>query len=241
MIKFIVEIIFLLLTGVISIPLYAYVNLLGRTNKKKRAETSQKIVRIFFKIMLAIGGVKVEAKGTERVPEDEAVLFVANHRSFFDIIASYVSIPVQVGFISKKEIKKIPSLGVWMKYLNCLFLDRDNKKEGLKTILQAIDNVKNGISMFIMPEGTRSKTDEMLPFKKASFRIAEKANCKVVPVAILNSANVFENQFPRIKSGTIIVEYGEPIDLPNMDKEEKKDIAGIAQKAIQEMLDKNRA
>ena len=128
-----------------------------------------------------------------------------------------------------------------MKYLNCLFLDRDNKKEGLKTILQAIDNVKNGTSMFIMPEGTRSKTDEMLPFKKASFRIAEKANCKVVPVAILNSANVFENQFPRIKSGTIIVEYGEPIDLPNMDKEEKKDIAGIAQKAIQEMLDKNRA
>lgn len=241
MIKFIIEVIFLLLTSVISIPLYGYVNIVGRIDSKKRAKVAQKIVRFFFRIMLAIGGVKVVSKGEERVPDDKAVLFVANHRSFFDIIASYSTIPVQVGFISKKEIKKIPGLGVWMKYLNCLFLDRENKKEGLKTILQAIENVKNGTSMFIMPEGTRSKTDEMLPFKKASFKIAEKANCKIIPVAISNSAEVFEKQFPRVKSGTIIVEYGEAIDLPNMDREERKNIAEIAQKSIQEMLDKNKA
>ena len=101
-----------------------------------------------------------------------------------------------------------------------------------------IKKVKKGYSMFIMPEGSRSKTYEMLPFKKGSFKIAEKANCRIVPVAIANSAEVFEKQFPRIKSNTIIIEYGKPIDLPSMDNEERKKIDVITRQAIQEMLDK---
>ena len=95
--------------------------------------------------------------------------------------------------------------------------------------------------MFIMPEGTRCKTEDMLPFKKGSFKIADKANARVLPVGILNSDKVFENQFPRIKSGTIYIHYGKPIDLPNMDKEEKKIINTIAQERVQEILDKLKA
>ena len=226
---------------ILSIPLLIIEWIIGKFNPYAKDISSLRIIQAVFKFILWITGVEVTVIGEENVPKDQSVLYIGNHRSFFDIIASYSTIPVQVGFISKKEIKKIPGLGVWMKYLNCLFLDRENKKEGLKTILQAIENVKNGTSMFIMPEGTRSKTDEMLPFKKASFKIAEKANCKIIPVAISNSAEVFEKQFPRVKSGTIIVEYGEAIDLPNMDREERKNIAEIAQKSIQEMLDKNKA
>lgn len=238
MIKFILAVIYLLIVGIISLPLYLIVNIIGKFNERKKVEVSQKIVAHFFRVMLLICGVKVDVRGLENVPEDEAVLFMANHRGYFDIISVYATVPVLVGFIAKKEVKKIPSIGVWMKYINCLFLDRDDKKQGLKTILEAIENVKNGYSMFIMPEGSRSKSYEMLPFKKGSFKIAEKANCKILPVAIANSAEVFEKQFPRIKSQTIIIEYGRPIDLPSMDKEERKNISGITREAIQEMLDK---
>ena len=238
MIKFIAVVTFLLIVGIISLPLYALVNIIGKFNERKKIEVSQAIVSHFFKVMLAFCGIKVDARGLENVPKDEAVLFMANHRGYFDILSVYVTIPTLVGFISKKAVTKIPSVGVWMKYINCLFLDRDDKREGLKTILQAIEKVKNGYSMFIMPEGSRSKTYEMLPFKKGSFKIAEKANCRIVPVAIANSAEVFEKQFPRIKSNTIIIEYGKPIDLPSMDKEERKKIDVITRQAIQEMLDK---
>lgn len=238
MIRFILAVIYLLVVGVISLPLYLLVNIIGKFNPRKKVAVSQRIVVFFFNRLRNVCGVKVEARGIENVPTDEAVLFMGNHRGYFDIVAAYTSVPTLVGFVAKKEVKKIPSLGVWMKYINCLFLDRDDRKEGLKVVIQAIDNIKNGYSMFIMPEGSRSKTYEMLPFKKGSFKIATKANCKIVPVAIVNSAEVFEKQFPRIKAGKIIIEYGKPIDVPNMSKEEVKNIDETTREAIQEMLDK---
>lgn len=88
-----------------------------------------------------------------------------------------------------------------MKNLHCLFLDRDNIKEGMKTILTAIEKAKNGISICIFPEGTRNKTsDTFLPFHEGSFKIAEKAGVPIIPMTIVNSAAVFEDQFPKIKS-----------------------------------------
>ena len=240
MIRFLLAVVYLLVVSVISLPLYLYVCIIGKFNARKKVEVSQKIVVFFFNLLAFLTGTKVDARGIENVPKDEAVLFMGNHRGYFDIVAVYMSVPVLVGFIAKKEVKKIPALGVWMKYINCLFLDREDKKEGLKTIIQAIDNVKNGYSMFIMPEGSRSKTYEMLPFKKGSFKIAMKANCKIVPVSIANSAEVIEKQFPRIKAKTIIVQYGKPIDLPNMSTEDLKQIDVITKQAIQEGLDKIR-
>lgn len=238
MIKSILVVIYLLLVSIISLPLYLIVNIIGKFNERKKVEVSQRIVVFLLKRLNNICGVKVEARGIENVPVDEPVLYMANHRGYFDIVASYITVPTLVGFVSKAEIKKIPGLGVWMKYLNCLFLDRKDKKQGLKMVGRAIDNIKNGYPMFIMPEGSRSKTYEMLQFKKGCFRIAIKANCKIVPVAIANSAEIFEKQFPRIKSGTIIIEYGKPIDIPNMTKEEQKSADVVTRQAIQEMLDK---
>ncbi|MBE5934831.1 MAG: 1-acyl-sn-glycerol-3-phosphate acyltransferase [Lachnospiraceae bacterium] len=241
MLKFIIVCFYVMIVGIISIPQYIHVNIVGMKDPVKKIELSQMYVRRYFKFLLATCNIKVVATGMENVPKDEAVLFVANHRGFFDIISTYATIPVRVGFVAKKEIKKVPSLGVWMKYLKCLFLDRKDKRASMKTILDAIENVKSGQSMFIMPEGTRSKTPDMLPFKKGSFKIADKANAKVVPVGIVNSDEVFEKHFPRITSGTIYVHYGKPIDLPNMTKEERGNVHIVAQQAVQEILDKIKA
>ena len=146
-------------------------------NKKAKARISYAIVQWVLKTCLFIAGTKLEVIGLENVPRDRAVLYVGNHRSIFDILINYSLLPPLMGFVSKKEMKKYPFLNHWMKLVNCLFLDRDNIKEGLKTILEGVEQMKNGISMFIYPEGTRAKSDDaMIEFKEGSFKIAEKGD-----------------------------------------------------------------
>ena len=177
-------------------------------------------------------------KGVENIPKDKSVLYVGNHNSFYDILTSCSAIPYPTGYVAKKEIKKVPFLNLWMYYINCIFIDRKNIREGLKTILKGIDIIKSGVSLFIFPEGTRSKTGEMAPFKSGSMKLAQKSGCPIIPVAFKNTSALFEKQFPRIKSANVSVEFGEPILLSEMSKEEQKNIANICQEKIQEMLDK---
>ena len=142
-----------------------------------RDRESLKIVQFMFRLILKIAGVEVTVKGAENIPKDQAVLYVGNHRSYFDILVGYTTVPGLMGFVAKKEMLRYPFLRSWMKNVNCLFLDRENIKEGLKTILEGIDHVKNGISVWIFPEGTRNRNEdlrELLPFKEGSHKIAEK-------------------------------------------------------------------
>ena len=139
-------------------------------------------------------------------------------------------------------MEPIPLLSTWMRYLHCLFLDRQDIKAGMKTILTAIDKVKNGISICIFPEGTRNKGAnelEMLPFHEGSFKIATKSGCPIIPIAISNSAEIFEAHFPKIKPCNVIVEYGAPIYPEQLEKEDKKRLGAYTQKVILEMLKKN--
>lgn len=120
-----------------------------------------------FKFILWEAGTKVTIIGEENVPKDTPVLYIGNHRSYFDIVLSYSRCPIRTGYIAKKEMERYPLLSNWMRYLHCLFLDRKDIKQGLKTILTAIEKIKSGISICIFPEGTRNKNKdelELLPF-----------------------------------------------------------------------------
>ncbi|MFR7662309.1 MAG: lysophospholipid acyltransferase family protein [Coprococcus sp.] len=174
-----------------------------------------------------------------KVPKDQAVLYVSNHRSYFDIVTLYPLTNNTTGFVAKKELERIPFIRRWMRYMNCQFLDRENIKEGLKTILNCIATVKGGCSICIFPEGTRTPGDEMLEFKEGSFKIAEKSGCLIIPVAITNTENVFENHIPFIKASTVVIEFGDPIDLKAMPKEERRHIGSQVQGIISGMLKEN--
>ena len=128
--------------------------------------------------------------------------------------------------------------------ITCLFLDRNDLKQGLKTILTAIEKVKSGISICIFPEGTRNKNEDeldMLPFHEGSFKIAAKTNCPIIPMAISGSADIWENHFPRVKKTHVILEYGKPIYMDQLEKEDKKHLGAYTQNIIHEMLVKNKA
>lgn len=238
MIRIIILMIALVIFFTLSIPVFLIEWLLGKINMNARHKSSRFIVANAFRICMFIAGVKVKVTGKENIPKDDACLFVGNHNGFFDIIVSYVVIGKVMGFVAKKEVKKVPFLNIWMYFVNCLFLDRENVREGLKTILKGVDLLKSGISVFIFPEGTRSKDGKMLPFKEGSLKMADKAGCPIVPVALRHTAEIFENQFPKLRPGTVTIEFGKPIIIPELEKEDKKFLGKYTQNIIQEMLDK---
>ncbi len=230
---------FLLLFLIISIPLILIEFIIGRFSYRRQVASSQRIVTAAFHVVLFIAGVKRTVIGRENIPKDEPILYISNHRSYFDIPVSYVSLPTLTGFMAKKEIGKIPLLKTWMNLIQCLFLDRDDIRQGMKTILKAIEQIKAGYSIFISPEGTRNQGKEMLPFKEGSFKVAEKTGCAIVPVALTNTDEVFENHLPWIKSTKVIIEFGRPIYPNQLDKEQRKRLGAYVQDIMKEMLDRN--
>jgi len=240
MIRFIIVISFVVLFLILSIPVLLMEKLIGKFNPEKRDYQCLHIIQWAFKVCIWLTGSKVTVIGEENVPKDQAVLYVGNHRSAFDILITYCRCPRLTGYVAKDQTLKYPLLRDWMKALYCLFLNRDDIKAGLKTILQAIEYIKKGISICIFPEGTRSRTDEMLPFKEGSMKIADKTGCPIVPMAITNSSAIWEDQFPKIRPCHVILEYGTPIIPGELSKEERKFLGNYAQKKIQEMLDQHK-
>ncbi len=242
MIRLLVIALFLIVFFIFSIPLYLIEWLIGKVNPHARDISSLRIVQGAFKIILFLSGCKLTVIGEEHVPKDETVLYIGNHRSFFDVVITYARCPGLTGYLAKKEIEKVPFLSTWMRYLYCLFLDRKDIKQGLKTILTAIDHVKQGISIFIFPEGTRSTgadQAELLPFHEGSFKVATKTDCLIVPVALTNTSQILEDHFPFIKSTQVTLEYGKPFRPSELSKEDRKVIGSYTRDIIQKMVQKN--
>jgi len=241
MIRFILVAGFVILFLIVSIPLMIMEWIIGKFNMDLKNRSSLAIVNWAFRVCLFFAGTKITVLGEENVPKDVPVLYIGNHRSYFDILLTYTRVPRPTGYIAKDSMEKVPLLNIWMKNLHCLFLNRENLKEGMKTILTAIEKVKSGISICIFPEGTRSKKEgEFLPFHQGSFKIAEKAGCLIIPIALNNTADIFEDHLPKIKKTHVVIEYGKPIDMSAMDREEKKKISDMVLEEIKRMYFKNR-
>ena len=241
MIRFILVATFVILFLILSIPLLLIEWVIGKFNPDIKSRSSLSIVKFAFRGVIRLAGTKVIALGEENIPTDSAVLYVGNHRSYFDIVLTYVRVPRPTGYVAKVEMIKWPLLSHWMKNLHCLFLDRNNIKEGLKTILAGVEKVKNGISICIFPEGTRNKVaDTFLPFHDGSFKIAEKGKVPVIPMTIVNSAAIFEDHLPKMKKATVVIEYGKPIYIDQLDKETKKRLGSYVSGIISDTYTKNK-
>lgn len=242
--RFFIDVIFLVIYLILGIPVLLVLWLIGKVEKwsYKSDLIALRLVQGAFKIMLWIAGTKPIVIGEENVPKDQPVLYIPNHRSYFDILLIYSRVPGLTGFVSKDSMLKFYLLRDWMKKLHCLFLNRENPREGLKTILQGIENINHGISMCIFPEGTRNKVEgELLPFKEGSLKMAEKTGCLVIPVALTNTAEIFENHIPWLHSCKVVIEYGTPIDPKTLSRQEQKHLGAMCRDRIQEMLEKNKS
>ena len=240
MIRFILCVIVVVGFLILSIPILLVEWIIGKFNPMAKEISSLRIVQAVFRFILWVAGVKLTVIGEENVPTDTPVLYIGNHRSFFDVPITYPRCPIRTGYIAKKEMEKVPLLSTWMKRLHCLFLDRSDLKAGMKTILAAIEEIKNGVSICIFPEGTRNRTDApLLEFHAGSLKIAEKAQCPIVPMTIANAEQIFEAHSPCIRKTKVIIEYGEPIETKNLDRTQQKALTSQVVARISETYEKN--
>ena len=239
----IITVLYILLFLILGLPILGIEWIISKFNKAHADMVQLRIVQWGLKCVAFISGVKLTVIGEENVPKDEPVLYIGNHRSFFDVVVTYARCPGLTGYIAKDGVNKVPIFRIWMKRLHCIFLKRDDMKEGLKVILKAIEYVKSGISICIFPEGTRNKDRDnptsLLPFKEGSFKIASKTGCKIVPMALIGTADILENHFPWIHSTDIKLIYGEPIDVSALDKDQQKHVGAYCQTVVEELIRSN--
>lgn len=236
----IIAYIYAILAIVLCTPYHLYLYLLAKKDQDKAYRRAQKLVKGFFGGLMFICGCKRTVIGKERIPAEGAVLFVGNHRSFFDIFCCHNAIDRPLGFMSKDDMLKVPVLPWYMKDIGCTFLDRSDLKKGLETILQSADIVKSGHSMMIFPEGHRNKGEELLPFKDGAYKIAQKAGCPIVPVAICGTEHIMEaNKFNFIRSHKVVVEFLDPIDISGLKPKERKEVLATIPEVIQTARLKN--
>ncbi|MFR4318440.1 MAG: lysophospholipid acyltransferase family protein [Eubacterium sp.] len=141
MIRLILLLLFLTVYFLVSMPIQLAELIIEKFNMDVRNKSSLRFVQWGLRCVSFISGVKIEVKGLENIPEDQAVLFIGNHISLFDIIITYPLMKNYTGYIAKKEIKKVPFLSWWMYFVNCIFLDRSNPRQGLTSILKATDYI----------------------------------------------------------------------------------------------------
>ena len=191
--------------------------------------------KLFSYVILFVLGVKMTVKGRELLNKKKSYIFVTNHQSYVDIPVLMKAIPNTIRFIYKKQLSKIPIFG-WGMYLSGYIpIDRENVRTAISSLKKAAGKIRNGISVVIFPEGTRSTDGSLGDFKRGMFVLADEAKVDIVPIAIDGTYNILPRDKFKIRGGHIRVTINEPIPYrkdPNL-LEEIKSI-------IQENLNQNK-
>ncbi len=198
---------------------------------EKRDIIVNKTVTQWATTLLKIAGVNVTVTGMENIPK-EAHLIVPNHQSNFDVPIMLSCLDKPKGFFSKIEVKKIPIVPLWMEYIACVFVDRSNPRQGVKAILEGAQNLKDGKSLIIFPEGTRSKGGPVGEFKNGAFRVAEKSKAPVVPVRIDGSFRAMEANGGFIKPCDVEITIFNPIITKDYTKEDFANLPALVRGVI---------
>lgn len=184
------------------------------------------------KAIVRLSGSRVSVQGQENIPLDRAVVFVSNHQSNFDIPILLGCIDKPKAFIAKIELRKLPVISSWMDKMGCIFMDRSDARQSLKSISQGSDNVKNGYSMVIFPEGTRSEDGRLKEFKPGSLKLATKAQAPIVPVTIIGSKDIMLKGKLSVYPSDVRIIISKPIYTDEISKEDEKNLGDIVRGEI---------
>ena len=216
---------------IIFTPAYAIV--LGIFGKKYSMKCGWVNCHYLSPFLLAMSLIRIKVHGKERIKPDKTYVFVANHLSQIDIISGTAVLPQPIRFLAKAEIKKIPFFGYMVKMLG-IFVDRKSKESREKSVRYMVNELAQGNSLFLYPEGTRNRTDQPLKeFKDGAFRVAIDAQ---VPIAVQTLVGTKELNDPRglqLYPGTVEVYFGEPIETKGMTLD---DLPALKARVIAEMM-----
>lgn len=224
---------------IIAIPAMIYLSIVHKKDPWKAEKTARSWMTFLFNGLILISGTKLTVEGLENVPKDLAVVYVGNHRSYFDIILTYKLSNRPTSYIAKSELQKIPFFGFWGRMMMVLFFDKSDMKASLKMILDGIDRLKKGVSVFIFPEGTRNRAPEVKPlteFHDGSFRLSSKSGAPVIPVALKKTDDIWEAHSPWVKKANVTIRFGTPVYFTDLSPEDQKHPGEYFKNLVESML-----
>jgi 1-acyl-sn-glycerol-3-phosphate acyltransferase len=186
---------------------------------------------------LRLSGVDVEVKGLEHLDPKRAYVFVSNHRSYLDTATLFIYTGRRIGLLAKKELLKVPVLGVGMGFVNVMAIDRTNRELAIRTTEAAARRIHSGVSFGVFVEGTRARPGELLPFKKGAFYMARQAGVAVVPTAIKHSDVLMGKGTGEAQSGTMEMIIMPPVETDEVSTDQDMNtlIANVRQSIAEEL------
>ncbi len=189
---------------------------------RKGGNFAHLVGRFWARSIVLVSRVKVSVQGLEHIDPCAAYVYMANHQSFFDVLALLGYLPVQFRWLAKKELFQIPVFGYSMARVGYISIDRSNRKSAYKSLLEAAQKIARGVSVVVFPEGTRSTDGQIKPFKGGGFYLAIRSGRPIVPVAIYGSHHVMPKGRLRIKRGQIILSINPPIETTHYNNKTKE-------------------
>jgi 1-acyl-sn-glycerol-3-phosphate acyltransferase len=187
-------------------------------------------------LLLRGAGVRVIVEGTERVDWSRPLVLVSNHASMMDIVALFRAVPAPLRFMLKRELAAVPFVGWYARAMGMVFIDRGNARDARRKLGDAVDRLRGGATLVAFPEGTRSKDGHVGAFKGGAFQVAIEAGVPVVPVAISGSGAVLPPSGFRVRPGTIVVRFGDPIATDAMTAQARNALAQQARDGVTGLL-----
>lgn len=181
--------------------------------------------RLWAPVLIRGAGAQVEVIDLDRVDFSQAHLFAVNHQSIIDIPVLFRVLPVNLRFILKEELRRVPFLGWYTAAMGMIFVDRRERLRSLGHMRQVAELLRDGDSIVYFPEGTRSRDGRIHRFKTGGFLPAIEAGAPVVPVAIVGTGRVLPAGGFRVRPGVVRVAVGEPIPTRDVGPEDRRELA----------------
>lgn len=192
---------------------------------KRKEDLVHGMARFWARVYLLVGGINVTFHGGDHLKEPPYII-MSNHQSALDIMSLLIGLPVPFKFVAKQELFRIPIFGWGLKQAGYVSLDRANPRKALKDMEVAAQKIKEGASLVIFPEGTRSVDGKLLPFKKGAFSLAMKAGVPIVPLGIVGTALLQPEGYDvPIRKGNVTIVAGKPIPVEGKGTGYKDDLA----------------
>jgi 1-acyl-sn-glycerol-3-phosphate acyltransferase len=198
-----------------------------------RGDWTLRGARVWARLVLLGGFIRLRAEGAERVPRDTPVVFMSNHESWLDIPALLATIPIQVRFLAKKSLFSWPFFGWAIASMGFIPVDRENRRTAVKSVEEAAARIRAGRSVLIFPEETRTVDGSLLPFQRGGFLIALKAGIPIVPVGLKGPRRCLPKHSYLLRPGTIVVRFGDAVPTAGRGVTDKGELMAQVRRAIE--------